>query len=256
MMTTIFIPPEDIQTHHQVRLSKEKSHYLISVMRHKRGDKIKVINGCGKAFIAEIQSIAKEMVSVYIFNELIVDTEPFHEIVLCQSLIKNDKVDFVIQKATELGVKQIELLITERAVVKETRKLNRWRKIAEEAAEQCGRAVIPTIHEPVTMEKFLLKATSQANNRSLNGFIFWEEGGTPLSQAFKKILSFNVGQDSIKDNIPIYIIIGPEGGLTEREVKLAEEKGLIKTSLGKRLLKSETASISAVAIIQFLLDSE
>lgn len=254
MMTTIFIPPEDLQNHQQIRLSKEKSHYLVNVMRHGPGDKIKVIDGCRRAFLAVIEFITNEAVSVYIANELIVDTEPPYKIHLCQGLIKNDKIDFVIQKTTELGVTEITPLITERTVLKDTRKLKRWRKIAEEAAEQCGRAVIPTIHEPVALEKFLSQSVLKNDNQALKGFICWEEGGESLSQAFKKIFSCINIHDIFR--IPIYIIVGPEGGLTQSEVKLAEETGLIRITLGKRLLKSETASIAVTAISQFVLDKE
>lgn len=253
-MTTIFIPPSDIQKNRPIRLSSDKSHYLINVMRLKSKDTVTVINGSGKAFLAEIQSIHNETVSVRILGELNLDTEPPYETVLCQSLIKGYKFDFVIQKATELGVKHITPLITERTVIKETRKLDRWRKIAEEAAEQCRRTVIPKIDEPITIGSFLLKASLNVHNQKLTGFIFWEEGGEPLAQAFKKVIFCKDNQGNLKTNSPIYIIIGPEGGLTHNEVKLAEEKGLIKTTLGKRLLKSETASIAAVAIIHFMFE--
>lgn len=253
-MTTIFIPSSAIQKKQSIRLAKEKSHYLANVMRLRRGDTITVIDGCGKAFLAEICSIENEVLFIRIINEVILNTEPPFEIALCQSLIKGDKMDFVIQKATELGVNQIAPLITERTVVKETRKLNRWRKITEEAAEQCSRTVIPIIHEPVAIQDFIIRAAAIADNCKLNGFIFWEEGGESLTQAFKKMISRSKVGGNLKSSESIYIIIGPEGGLTQREVELAEENGLIKTSLGKRLLKSETASIAAVAIIQFMLE--
>ncbi len=253
-MTTIFIPSSAIQKKQSIRLAKEKSHYLANVMRLRRGDTITVIDGCGKAFLAEICSIENEVLFIRIINEVILNTEPPFEIVLCQSLIKGDKMDFVIQKATELGINQIAPLITERTVVKETRKLNRWRKITEEAAEQCRRAVIPIIHEPVAMQDFIIRAAAISDNCKLNGFIFWEEGGESLTQALKKMISRRKVEGNLKSSESIYIIIGPEGGLTQREVELAEVNGLIKTSLGKRLLKSETASIAAVAIIQFMLE--
>jgi 16S rRNA (uracil1498-N3)-methyltransferase len=253
-MTTIFIPPSDIQQSRQITLSYEKSHYLTNVMRHGRGAKITVIDGCGGAFLAEVQSVQNGVASVGIIGELALDTEPSLNIVLCQSLIKGDKMDFVIHKSTELGVKQIVLLITERVVVKETRKLKRWRKIAEEAAEQCGRTVIPTIHEPVTIGNFFSGNGLIKDNQVLGGFIFWEEGGESLSRAFEKMVSDRKALDCLKSGAPVYVIIGPEGGLTQDEVSLAEEKGFIKTTLGKRLLKSETASIAALAIVQFLLE--
>ncbi len=253
-MTTIFIPPSEIAKRSKIGLSTEKSHYLINVMRCRGGDNISVIDGSGKAFLAEIQSINNSLVFVNILNELTIDTESPFNIILCQGMIKGEKMDFVIHKAAELGVKQIIPLITERVVIKETRKVKRWQKIAEEAAEQCRRAVIPLVQEPITITSLLSSDAFTRDIQSLNGFIFWEECGEPFLQAFKKIVFYRK-TNNINNDIPLYIVIGPEGGLTLDEVRAAEKSRFIRTTLGKRLLKSETASIVSIALIQFMLES-
>ena len=157
---------------------------------------------------------------------------------LVQGILKGEKMDIVIQKATELGVKEIIPAITERSQIRQTRKVDRWRKIAEEASKQSGRTMIPVVHEPIEFNSLF----TVHHSLPIKGFIFWEEGGVPLREAIHQFT------DS-----PIYLLVGPEGGFSKEEVSLAVSKGLITVSLGKRILRAETAAISAVALIQFLL---
>lgn len=239
---TIFVPPEDIEKRKGIRLSDEKSHYLLSVLKRNKGDTISVIDGKGKTYEAEVSEISKKNVFIDILHEIQLDRESILNLVLCQGILKGEKMDFVIQKAAELGVKEIIPLITERCLVKETRKVKRWQKIAEESAEQCGRAVIPLIHEPVDIRALHIVY----NEEKMNGFIFWEEGGLFLREAFTKLALFNLSFAHV------FIIIGPEGGFTEEEVNLAEKYGLIRTTLGKRILRAETAAIVSIALVQFL----
>jgi 16S rRNA (uracil1498-N3)-methyltransferase len=239
---TIFVPPKDIEKRKGIRLSDEKSHYLLSVLRRNKGDVISVIDGKGKTYEAEVSEISKKNVFIDIFREIQLDRESILNLVLCQGILKGEKMDFVIQKAAELGVKEIIPLITERCLVKETRKVKRWQKIAEESAEQCGRAVIPLIHEPVDIRAL----HTVYNEEKMNGFIFWEEGGLFLREAFSKLALFNLSF------APVFIIIGPEGGFTKEEVNRAEKYGLIRTTLGKRILRAETAAIVSIALVQFL----
>lgn len=235
----IFIPPEDISRKKAIRLSEDKSHYLLSVLKKKVGDSISVIDGRGRCYEATISYVNKRDVFIDIASEVFLDSESFLNIILCQGILKGEKMDIVVQKATELGIKEIVPLYTERCVVRKTSKVKRWQKIAEEASEQCGRAYIPKICEPIDIKSFLLSL-----NGGFNGFVFWEEGGLPLKDAFAKVI------DLIR--LPIYLIIGPEGGLTYDEVRLAEEKRFIRTTLGKRILRAETAAIVSIALIQFL----
>lgn len=243
---TIFVPPKDIEKRKGIRLSDEKSHYLISALRCNIGDKISVIDGKGKAYEAEVSEISKKNVFINILCEIQLDRESTLNLVLCQGILKGEKMDIVIQKAAELGVKEIIPLITERCLVKETRKVKRWQKIAEESAEQCGRAVIPLIHEPVDIRSLNIVN----NEEKMNGFIFWEEGGLHLREAFNRLAPVSLS------TAPVFIIIGPEGGFTEEEVNLTEKCGLIRTSLGKRILRAETASIVSIALVQFLAEDE
>ncbi len=233
----IFIPPENISKHQSIKAPPDKARYLLSVLKSQKGDRLDIIDGKGKAYEVEITEISKKDVFVNIIREIVMNTESSAHLVLCQGILKGEKMDMVIQKATELGVREIVPLITERCLVRETRKVKRWGKIAEEAAEQCGRAVIPDIHEPVELAGLLQKS-------SLKGLIFWEQGGLPLSEAIHKV-------DPAK---PIDIFVGPEGGLTAEEVQLAEEHGLVRATLGRRTLRAETAALVSVALVQYLVE--
>lgn len=233
----IYVPPDKISLNSPTTLDKEKSHYLISVMRCAVGDYVTVIDGKGKAYNAEITSILKKDVSISIKSELPDDTESSISIVLCQSILKGGNMDIVIQKAVELGVKRIIPMITERCLIKDTRKTARWNKIAEEAAEQCGRAYVPEISGPEIFADFLKE------HAGISGLIFREQGGA----AIRKALSGFSGNE-------LYIFIGPEGGFSVDEISEAENYGIIKATLGKHTLRAETAAIASVAIIRNLFE--
>lgn len=243
---TIFVPPDEIIKKSGILLSAEKSRYLVTVLRSKTGDLIKLIDGRGRAYSAVITSILKNGVTVNIEKELSVDTETPFNLALCQGMLKGEKMDTVIQKAVELGAKEIVPLITEHSVVKETRRLPRWRKIAEEAAEQCGRAVIPEIREPAEFYDFLQKFSG---TDSQCGIIFWEQGGAGLREAVIKVFSGDSSQMK-----KIFLIVGPEGGLSAKEVFTAEAAGFVKVTLGRRILRAETAAIVSVAATGMMIE--
>lgn len=244
----IFISPEHFTQQHNIKVPADKAHYIITVLRSKEGDPVEIIDGKGKAFEAIITGITKKDVVIDLRRELPVDAESPAHLVLCQGMLKGEKMDLVVQKATELGVKEIVPLITERCIVRATRKVQRWSTIAEEAAEQCGRAFIPIVHEPVEFSSLFTVHGSQ----QMRGFVFWEEGGVPLREAFQKVSDSPIHPFP---HLPIHLIIGPEGGLTAAEVKSAEARGLIRTSLGSRTLRAETAAIVSVALVQFLVEN-
>jgi 16S rRNA (uracil1498-N3)-methyltransferase len=239
----IFVPPDDLEKKSLIRLSKDKSHYLLNVLRKKTGDPISVIDGKGKCYEAIISNINKKDVFIDLIRETPLENESPLNLVLCQSILKGEKMDIVVQKATELGIKEIIPLYTERCLVKKTSKTNRWKKISEESCEQCGRAFIPEIREPLKLDIFL----KSFKKDKINGLIFWEEGGISLIDALNRF------QGQIFER-PVYIIIGPEGGLTAQEVKEAEDYGFIKTTLGRRILRAETAAIVVIALIQFIAE--
>ncbi|MCG2710384.1 MAG: 16S rRNA (uracil(1498)-N(3))-methyltransferase [Thermodesulfovibrionales bacterium] len=263
----IILPKEQIKGQ-KITLSGERARYLISVLRCSAGDELQVFDGEGSLYKYKITGIENKKVIIALLEQISLNAESPLNLTLVQGILKGEKMDMVIQKATELGVKEIIPAVTERSQIRHTRKVDRWRKIAEEASRQSGRTMIPVVHEPMEYrnalcvmrneyKKFLTHyALPITHHDLLNGFIFWEEGGLSLKEAIKQsAVSIQHSENSQLStlNSQLFVLIGPEGGFTKDEVELAVSKGLITVSLGKRILRAETAAISAVALIQFLL---
>lgn len=244
----IILSKEEI-TGERVTISGEKARYLLAVLRCNAGDELQVFDGEGSFYKSRILGIDNKKVTIDLLDKISFDTESHLNLVLIQGILKGEKMDLVIQKTTELGVKEIIPAITERSQVRHTRKTDRWRKIAEEASKQCGRSKIPIVHEAVNFDElFTIHYPSPQN-----GFIFYEEGGITVKEALKMGIGSSANPQPLNPNPAIFVAIGPEGGFTKEEISLAISKGLITVSLGKRILRAETAAISAVTLVQFLL---
>ena len=236
-MTRIFLE-HAIGENTLLELTGDKAHYLSTVLRLSPGAAITVTDSSGTAYITRIVSASKKRVALEIQGQCPPAPESPIDITLMQGLLKGEKMDIVIQKACELGVKQILPVITERSQIRETRKLLRWQKIAEEASRQCGRAAITRVIEPLD------RASIHAcDGPDTSGIIFWEHAGTPFSTALEKC----TGKKQM------ILCIGPEGGFSEKEISTAVEKGFHLASMGKRILRAETAAITAISIAQFML---
>lgn len=226
-----------------LNITGEKAHYLLNVLRCKQGDTVEVLDGKGKSFECVIRGVSKKAITAEVIATRPCDTESPLDLILFQGILKGEKMELIIQKTTELGVKGIIPVITLRSQVRGTGKVERWRKIAEDASRQSGRTVIPAIHEPVEYRDLLKKS----GDTGLKGFIFWEGGGIPLREAISEV------SPSLHPTFPIHLLVGPEGGFTPEEVRMAEDRGLIAVSLGRRILRAETAAIVSTALIQFML---
>lgn len=216
-----------------LKLSQEDSKYLFNVLRMKNGELIEVTDGKGSSFLAELVNSHH----LKILEKVQSLSENSFSLFLCQALLKGDKMDMVVQKATELGVRKIIPFFSERSILKNTRKVDRWQKIAKEATEQSGRSLIPEISDVQSYKNLIENAE--------NGIVFWEDSQESLTELFKYI----------DINNPLSLFIGPEGGFTKEEIKIAEDKGLKIASLGKRILRAETAAIAALAIVNFLMEN-
>jgi len=236
-------------TDNRLSITDEKAHYLLSVLRCRKGDHLIAFDGSGTCFMAVIGEVRKREVFADILETFSCNLEsPLHSI-LVQGILKGEKMDMVIQKTTELGVNEIVPAVTERSQLRDTRRVKRWRKIAEEASRQSGRSVVPVVHEPVELRKYL---TSSAFQSASQGFIFYEEGGISLKHAFHMMQDARYTIHDRANKGGLICSIGPEGGFTKEEVQFAEEQGLTVVSLGKRVLRAETAAISAVTLVQYL----
>jgi 16S rRNA (uracil1498-N3)-methyltransferase len=261
-MPRVYLPVTQFKEN-QISVTGEKARYLATVLRCKNGDKLVVFDGKGNCLRTKILRADRREVVVEIMEKFSCDTESPLNIILVQGILKGQKMDIVIQKATELGVKEIMPVITERSQPRETRKVARWIKIAEEASRQSGRSIIPLVHETMHFKDCLSSLVTRYSLPSLNGLIFYEEGGVKISEAVSLLVtrhsSLNPPSASLTKGIietgykgGFFVIIGPEGGFTREEVTLAEGNGFIITSIGKRILRAETAAISAITLVQFL----
>jgi 16S rRNA (uracil1498-N3)-methyltransferase len=234
-MPRLYLPsiPRDEKA---IFITGDESRYLLNVLRMKAGDEFTVFDSSGGHFKAEIKRIGKNSVVAELGEALPPASEPVRRLVLLQGILKGRKMDYVVQKATELGVDKVVPLVTVRSQIRQTRKHERWQKIALEASRQSFRTKVPDVTEPIALGEFFEGA------KSLTGYIFWEQEGSSLRD-----VSIEVSDK------PLVVAIGPEGGFTSDEVALARENGLDVKSLGSRILRAETATVSAVTIVQFLL---
>lgn len=235
-----YLPEENSVYKDEIVLGKEERNKIKNVLRLNVQDRIILFNKKGEEFLAEISHLDKLSVKCRILKLLSNIEEPKVQITLAQSFLKSDKIDLVISKATEIGVRKIILFKSERSVVKissdrKENKLKRYYKIAKSSSQQSRRGIVPEI----CLSEFL-ELIKSARNYSLS-LIFHENSKTSL----KKILSKNKNVNNI------LIIIGPEGGFTEGEVREAEKYNIHSISLGRRILKSETSAIVATSLILY-----
>jgi 16S rRNA (uracil1498-N3)-methyltransferase len=247
IMPRIYLPVLHF-ANNRISITGEKARYLTSVLRCRKGDDLIVFGGGADCFRTIVSDIGRQEVIVEVTEKFLCNLESPVRIILAQALLKGEKMDMVIQKTTELGITEIVPVITSRSQLRETRKLSRWRKIAEEASRQSGRNVIPVIHEPVQFAGIFSDQTSPFKA----GLILYEENGMKLSKAEEALKHALNGAAPPFAEGRLLVVIGPEGGFTGEEIALAREKGLLVVSLGQRILRAETAAISAVTLVQFL----
>ena len=216
-------------------------HHLLHVMRARKGDEIEVVAD-GKLYSCEVELVSP--LSVKINYEIPTDSELPNNVTLFFALAKGDKIDFVVQKATELGVNRIVLFKSERCVVKYddkdiNKKLERFAKIAKEASEQSHRLRVPEIIGVVDLKNIPSSLLSNIN------LLAYEKEAGQTKSFF----------ESVDKDKTISVFIGPEGGFSEEEVNLLVNKSSCQLiSLGKRILRTETAAMYALSVIGFLLE--
>jgi 16S rRNA (uracil1498-N3)-methyltransferase len=218
--------------------------HIYKVLRLENGDKVNINNCEGKEYLGEIISIDKKEVKVNLLEELKVSNESNLNIVLFQGLPKSTKMDLIVQKGTELGMSEITPIITERVIVKnemgEFTKTERWKRIALEACKQSKRSLIPEINTPIEF-KVLLEKTKE-----------FDLVVVPYESAedygIKELI------ESIDYEVKnVAIVIGPEGGFEDSEIKELMENGSKVVTLGPRILRTETAGFVCATLLQYEL---
>lgn len=228
----------------KIEIIGDDVNHIKNVLRYKLNDELEVCDDLGARYYTKISEFLPDKILLEVIGKSEKNTELPVKIDLFQGLPKSDKMDLIVQKTTELGISSVIPVITDRVVVKiekgnERKKVERWNKIALEAAKQSGRQVIPTVENVMNLEKIIEK----------------------LSKYDIVIVPFECEKDSTLKNIlknvrnkveNIAVVIGPEGGFSDRDIEILEKcPNVEKISLGKRILRTETAGLATLAMLLY-----
>ncbi len=220
----------------QHELPEGQAHYIGRVLRHAVGDAVQLFDGSGQEYLGELIEVGKKNVRVELRESFTGQTEsPLHTH-LGQGLSRGERMDWAIQKATELGANEISLIVSERCEVRlkderADKRMAHWRQVAISACEQCGRSVLPIIHPPISLNEWLVHTSAELKLVLHPVAEPWASHPQPKSLAF---------------------LIGPEGGLSDNEVALAKSHNFHAARLGPRVLRTETAPVAALSVAQQL----
>lgn len=234
-----FITPEQVTDPHII-ISGEDVRHISTVLRMKPGDQLSLCNGKGAEYTVRIIDAGRTEVRTEIVSR---STQEIHSplITLGQGLPKSDKMDLIMQKATELGVSSIIPIVTERTILKvkdEEKRVARWQKICREAAMQSSRPDIPLVGNIQTFGRYLSALIPDPGTL----YLFpWEEASMPVRTVLR----------SMPDAKHVVVLIGPEGGFSASEAESAKQKGFHPVSLGTNILRTETAAIAVLSMIRY-----
>jgi len=220
----------------QHELPQAQAHYIGRVLRHAVGDAVQLFDGSGQEFLGELIEVGKKSVRVELREAFAGQAESPLRIHLGQGLSRGERMDWAIQKATELGANEISLIVSERCEVRlkderADKRMAHWRQVAISACEQCGRSVLPIIHPPITLGEWLGQVCADLKLVLHPVAEPWSSHPQPQTLAF---------------------LIGPEGGLSDNEVAQAQSQGFHSARLGPRVLRTETAPVVALSVAQQL----
>ena len=234
-----FFLPKDWIEQDNVTITGEPLRQIGYVLRLKPLDRIIVLDNSGWEFEVAIERITKQQAKGKVINRQPGQGEPRIKITLYQALLKSDKFELVLQKGVELGVTAFVPFVSERCVARKesAAKIERWRKIIQEAAEQSERLILPILHPLISFDEACRSVKQPA-------LLLWEE---EKSVSLKQTLQ----NPPFKNTMALSLFIGPEGGFPEHEKELAQQHGIAIASLGKRTLRAETAGLAAISAILY-----
>ncbi len=250
-LNRFFVDRKNLRESSSVKLEDSDINHIKKVLRLGKGDKIILFNG-EKEFLAELKIVSSEVVMAKIV-EILKDTRGDSkktEIALFQSLLRAGKFDFIIEKATELGIDYIipvEAEFSQSKLDVAVRKIDRWQKVATASAKQSERIGIPQFQEPIKFARI----KEYLNDFDLVLFLTIPRKNIPSSQ---ESINLKEIQDSFKDAKRIAYIIGPEGGFSPTEHKIASEWGLKFVKYGDTVLRSETAAVAILSVLRYILN--
>lgn len=245
-MPRFFVEEENIKDN-IITLYGDDAGHISRVLRSNAGDILTVCDGTGNDYEAEIIEISDNTVKLEIKSITFTDSEPSVKITLFQGLPKGDKMELIIQKCVELGVYSIVPINTERCIVKldknkEKKKIERWQKVSESAAKQSGRGIIPKIEDIMSFSG-AVKTAAGLDMAIIPYELEQQRGLKEVLNEYRKSNGKTLG-----------IFIGPEGGFSLNEIDKSINSGILPVTLGKRILRTETAGLAAVSNTLFYLD--
>jgi 16S rRNA (uracil1498-N3)-methyltransferase len=242
-MSRFYVSKESVKEN-QVLISGKEAHHILDVMRLKVSDEIVVFDGTGKEYVGKVKEVGHKTLSLEIVKTRDAIIHERYNVTLIQAIPKKDKMDYIVEKATELGVDRVIPVITTRTIPdwNESKKVGiveRWERIAQETAKQCGRTVLPEI-KPIMDFKNAIIAASSVHTSEVRMIAALSDKTIKLKNVLK---SYGSGK--------IVIAIGPEGDFTKEEIEFANKSGFKTVSLGSRVLKSDTAALALLAMINY-----
>jgi 16S rRNA (uracil1498-N3)-methyltransferase len=239
--TRIFVDPEYLTADRAV-LTTRSYHHLRNVLRFKPGDELVVFDGAGRECFGVLEMYQGETAVVRILGDAGRSTESALDLTIAPCLAKGKKIDLIVEKVIELGADRVCVVTSERSVgrldpAQALDRVERWRRIAKSAVEQCGRTVMPVIERIRTFEEFCANKPADAL-----GLVFTTAENNPAASL----------RQSHPDVTRVIAMIGPEGGFSMEEIEFAQRHGFIAVGLGPRVLRTETAAIVASALCQHL----
>ena len=242
-MRRFFTEPENIKSN--IAEIIEDAAHISRVLRMNPGDKILLFDGTGKEYTAVLKNISAKICTAEILSDTISLSEPKTKVSIYQALPKSGKMENIIQKSVELGVYEIIPVITDRIVSKldggkkENEKISRWNKVSTEAAKQCGRGILPKVLPPLSFENAI-------NTMCESSFAImpYEELGHSGVSNLKDVLKSCTSEK-------ISVIIGPEGGFSDKESEYAKKQNVNLVGLGKRILRTETVAPAIISAIMY-----
>ena len=246
-MQRFFVEPHQIDEEaHQIHILGSDVNHISNVLRMKQGEELWISDGGKKEYRCTIEDFSSDEVLLHIIYVQEPDYELPSRIYLFQGLPKADKMELIIQKAVELGAYEVIPVETKRCVVKlggkkATKKVERWKQIAESAAKQSKRMLIPNVHEVLTFKEALKYA------EAMDIRLIPYELAKGMQETKEILADIQPGQS-------VGIFIGPEGGFEEKEVETAISEGAKPITLGKRILRTETAGLAVLSVLMFQLE--
>ncbi|MCM8777950.1 MAG: 16S rRNA (uracil(1498)-N(3))-methyltransferase [Candidatus Omnitrophica bacterium] len=247
-MRRIYLDPADCEKNHtEISIKDSSFHYLSNVLRMKKGDTFLGFDGSGIEYTVLIVKMERKTIKGEILKtKKITEIELPFNINLFQSLPKGSKMDKIIDEVAQLGIKKIYPVISCRTIPQITEeniiyKKSRWKRIAVEASKIAGRDFVMEVENPINFKE-AVRIPADVK------FIFWEKATLQLKERIRDI-------PKLKKGASVNVFIGPEGGYTDEEISLAKEYGALSVSMGKRILRVETASVVAVALTIYELEN-